>query len=72
MKQRITIPDKVTHTVFSLPCVTVILKDDYEPSPYKYHLIVVLGRRKTAHVAYPGDALVEDNNGIWHLKRRQK
>ena len=62
MKQRITIPDKVMHTVFSLPCVVGALKDKHVG--IEYH--VMLEGKTWSNSAYPGDTLIEDDNGIWH------
>jgi hypothetical protein len=67
MKQRIKIPDKVTHTVFSLPCVVAVMKDKHVG--VEYH--VRLEGRTWTSAAYPGDTLIEDDKGVWHLERRR-
>ncbi len=67
MKQRITIPDKVTHSIFQLPCVTGVIKNTL--TGIEYH--ARLEGRDVSSSVYPGDTLIEDDNGIWHLERRR-
>ena len=67
MKQRITIPDKVTHSIFSLPCVVGVIKNGF--TGIEYH--VRLGVNIWTSAVYPGDILEEDDNGTWHLEKRR-
>ena len=67
MRQRITLPDKVTHSIFSLPCVICFWKS----KKHAYGIIAEFGKDKEPDDAYPGDTLIEDDNGIWHLERRR-
>ena len=62
MKQRITIPDKVTQSIFSLPCVHSIKKSTVWG--IEYYII-------DEGFAHPGDSLIADKNGKWHLERRK-
>ena len=66
MKQRITIPKKVTHSIFQLPCVMGVVKN--RMTGFEYH--VRLEGRMWSSAVFPGDTLVEDDNGFWHLERR--
>lgn len=60
MKQRIIIPDRITAGIFNLPCVHSIRKSGGSFVCY----IIDEGYAK------PGDALVEDGKGRWHIEKK--
>ena len=67
--QSILIGDRISHTVFSLPCVMSARKD--ADGKFYYTLfgdtITDLFRWGDTIVAFPGDWLCEDYDGRWHL-----
>lgn len=69
MKQRIKIPSRVSHTIFSLPCVMSINKSQHKG----FHILLyphrIEGFDITDHfpTAFPGDTLEELDNGKWRI-----
>ncbi len=69
MKQRITIPKKVTQGLFELPCVMSINKNQRKG----FHILLyphrIEGFDITDHfpTAFPGDTLEELDNGKWRI-----
>lgn len=74
MKQRIKIPNRVSHTLFSLPCVQAICKNHRKG----FHILLyphrVEGYDVTDYLltAFPGDTLEELDNGKWRLIIRKE
>lgn len=69
MKLRIQITDKNIEGLFRLPCVKEIKKIGYgEMIIYLYHYLI-RGGAVFSDVAYLGDWLVEEDNGIWHVEK---
>lgn len=70
MKLFIIVPQKVTSTFFNLPCIEGAYKDEDDVVRY-------LIRPKYTYngdylTAYPGDTLIEEDNGKWRLEKPQK
>ena len=66
-KKVILLPDRVTQSVFDLPCVTGIFKDD---EGGMFYFITIHNTDENTDFVYhvePGIALAEDNNGNWWL-----
>ena len=69
MKQRITIPKKVTQGLFELPCVMSINNNQRKG----FHILLYPHRMEgydiTDHfpTAFPGDTLEELDNGKWRI-----
>lgn len=68
-KQIIQLPDKVSQSVFDLPCVHAIYKGFHG---LEYTLFVDVGRRNIMTTATPGDYLSEDYRGHWQLLNREQ
>lgn len=72
MKQAITIPYRLSHTVFKLPCVASVGKSGLDDSPY-YHLFAWdMADDNQPLYAFPGDTLIEDDNGKWRIERKSQ
>ena len=71
MKQSIIVPNQVTSPFFNLPCIEGAYKD--EDNAVRCYLIKP---RYTTNgdymMAYPGDTLIEEDNGKWRVEKNQK
>lgn len=69
MKQTITLSDRISPTVFKLPCVASAHKSGLDSRPY-YHLFgwYMVDDEQPITVG-PGDILIEEDNGKWRVKK---
>lgn len=70
MKQKITVPHQVTSTFFNLPCIQGAYKDEEDDVRY-----LIRPRYTTDgdyQFTYPGDTLIEEDNGKWRVEKPQK
>ena len=74
MKQKIQVTGKNIGEIFALPCVKEIKKYDYLDTTFVVHLWNAAIRHGTifADCAFPGDWLVQDDNGIWYVEEGDK
>lgn len=80
MKQRVQITGKNINDIFRLPCVTSVRKlirktkdNDLVVSNGEDHFVVDFAFSPDASlagmIAYPGDCLIEEDDGSWRLER---
>lgn len=74
MKQKIQITGKNIGKIFALPCVKEIRKYNFLDTTFVVHLWNAAIRHGTifADCAFPGDWLVQDDNGIWYVEEGDK
>lgn len=74
MKQKIQITGKNIGEIFALPCVKEIRKHDYLGNTFVVHLWQRSIRHGTifSDYAFPGDWLVEDDNGVWNVEEGEE
>lgn len=68
MKQSIIVPNQVTTSFFNLPCIEGAYEDNYG-------IVRYLIRPKYTYngdylTAYPGDTLIEEDNGKWRVEKQ--
>lgn len=71
MKQTITLSDRISPTVFKLPCVASAHKSGLDDCPY-YHLFgwYMVDDEQPITVG-PGDILIEEDNGKWRVEKKK-
>ena len=71
MKQSIILPNRISHTVFKLPCVESVHKSYKSVNLYYclYRWMMVDENQLT--LAFPGDTLIEEDDGRWRLERNK-
>ena len=74
MKQSIIIPNKVTSTLFDLPCILSIHKRDVEGMKPFYCILnpSCAVDRHDWQFASPGDTLIEEDNGKWRVEKQRQ
>lgn len=70
MKQFIIVPSQVTPTFFNLPCIEGVYKD--EDGMVRYLIRPRYTTNGDYMTAYPGDTLIEEDNGKWRVEKPQK
>lgn len=65
MKQSIIVPNQVTTSFFNLPCIEGAYKNQYDV--VRYLIRPEYTYNGDYLTAYPGDSLVEYNNGKWNV-----
>jgi hypothetical protein len=70
-KQMVEIPKAVSSTLFSLPCVEALLKDNIYPFVLRLHRVQNLDGT-IANWAMSGDWLGVDYNGQWWLIKQDE
>lgn len=63
-KQIIVLPNKVSNSIFTLPCIRAIEKYDNKPV-YLFTETIRSPRGVVAHSLRPGEAIAQDQNGQW-------
>ena len=66
MKQRIIIPNRISHTIFSLPCVEMAGK-----TPDGMLVYVIITPDGSLQPAFPGDTLIQEDDGSWHIEDKR-
>ena len=71
MKQSIIVPQRLSPTVFNLPCVASAHKSGLDSCPY-YHLFGwhMVDDEQPITVG-PGDILIEEDNGKWRVEKKK-
>lgn len=70
MRQRIIIPNKVTSTLFDLPCVGGVNKSGMTDKHPVYHLLTyMMADDDQPLFAVPGDTLIEEDGGKWRVEK---
>ena len=72
MKQTITLSDRISPTVFKLPCVASAHKSGLDSRPYCHLLADMMADDDQPLFAHPGDTLIEDDNGKWRVERKSQ
>ena len=70
MKQAIIIPERVTHSVYALLCVSGLHKSGMPDERPVYHLLADMEADGDQPLfAHSGDTLIEEDNGKWRVKK---
>ena len=68
MKQSIIVPQRLSPTVFNLPCVDSAMKSGIDGT--YYHLISwYMADDYQPLFAHPGDTLIEEDDGKWRVEK---
>lgn len=65
-KQIIELPDKVSNTIFNLPCVLAVEKSIDNTPIYRFRETLRSLRGVVAHSLRPGDFIGQDQNDKWY------
>ncbi len=68
MKQKITVPSKVTTSFFDLPCIRKAFKTLQGEVFFELRKDIVKGDKRT--YIFPGDSIIEEDDGTWRTERK--
>ena len=68
-RQEILVPERLTETIFKLPCVLSAHKRSGRESELAYYILdpSAMADKSQWRFAHPGQWLCEDYDGLWHV-----